>query len=122
MKRAYALFNLAWRFWYHVFKLVLFALLPFLKKDPYEQFVVNFKEDNLKPNAPETTSTLIEAHRCTACGLCRASGGRPYLLPIRESRDLSMVPDKSFALKHDLDKAEALCPYGVPLKKINSIL
>ncbi len=122
MKRAYALFNLAWRFWYHVFKLVLFGLLPFLKKDPYEQFIVNFKEDNLKPNAPETTNTLIEAHRCTRCGLCRSAGGRPDLLPTRESRDLSMIADKAFAAKLDLDKAESLCPYGVPLKRIKTIL
>jgi hypothetical protein len=94
-----------------------------------DRFRANFFPEGLIPTTREDRERMCEAARCIACGLCEAPAvsarvPSPMLLALVFSRSSVELPDARAALArfHDVPDAlragEALCPTGVPLRRL----
>jgi hypothetical protein len=97
------------------------------------RFRANFFPEGLIPTTLEDRDRLREASRCVHCGLCDAPGTAaglpsPSLLPLVFSRSTVELPQARAALARfgaasaPLAAGEALCPTGVPLRRLASWL
>jgi len=111
----------------------LFRLLFGRSVDGMARFRDNYAADRLPPVSAEERQELGEFGRCVACGLCdrgeasriaRSGGAYRGVMPLMLSASRSM-PDflaASLAFAHVpdevLEQKEAICPTGVPMRKI----
>ena len=109
MKRVLAILNLGVHFFLHLLR-KLVEFLTGKRKDPYKQFIEQFRADRLEPLPPEDHSTLIELQHCNLCNLCPV-----HILAARELRDLSQPIDPT--LPFDNSK-QFRCPFGVDTDRI----
>ncbi len=100
--------------------------LPFRRKRAVHNFLRAYGPESLFPTSPEVHRLLVQPSPCTGCGRCdrvaRAPGPGVSHLVLGASRSL---PDADLAhhgfsrfSEQDLARAEALCPVGVPIRRI----
>jgi hypothetical protein len=131
-KQIYALYNLAWYWWLHVFKM---PFRRFRKQSGMEAFLNNFKEDNIKGIGIKESGELPSYEGCINCGICSfhfKPAGDPFS---KVTRDALSAPDAlpvSFSrslpeIKYSLDSMESyeklqvpdfVCPNGVPFERL----
>ena len=125
IRRLYALAVLGMRtVWYYLTR-------PFSRRGLRgQQLVDRFLPDGLLPTEPATRDLLVEAARCTGCGLCDARCALEERLPPGHPGPSFIVltlflsrPDLAAARGDlglfrgcaDCRRCEAWCPYGIPI-------
>ncbi len=121
MKSIAAIINLGIHFFIHMFRLLVDAIMK-RKSDPYQQFIDQFRPDNLRPLPPEQELLLINLQHCTGCGLCEMHSHAASLLALRELRDLSQLPDCSILESLSNLPPEFSCPFGVRIDELSKLM
>lgn len=125
--RARALWSLGWA--------LVRALLtwPWRHEHALQRFADNYGAEGLLPVGPEVHALLVQSGRCTGCRRCDTivPSGAPGSLPLSTlilgaARSL---PDYDLAARafaaygpSELAAAERLCPWGVPIPSVASLV